>query len=107
MDFIKESLQEEGSEFNFGSTTSASLSDGGAEAFSVPRGAEAVNRHLTDIKSVIEFYGLPKEQGKPSGKLATTPFEAFDHNIHSPHEIISEVTKSHPKGDDDIKFSID
>ena len=82
MDFIQESLQEEGSEFNFGSTTSPSLKDGGVEAFSVPRGAAAVNRHLTDIKSVIEFYGLPKKQGKPSGKLATTPFEAFDHNIY-------------------------
>ena len=60
MDFIQESLQEEGSEFNFGSTTSPSLRDGGAEAFSVPRGAAAVNRHLTDIKSVIGLMAFQK-----------------------------------------------
>ena len=89
MDFIQESLQEEGSEFNFGSTTSPSLRDGAAEAFSISCGAEAVNRHLTDIKSVIEFYGFPKKQGKPSGKLATTPFEAFDHNIYRPKALFN------------------
>ena len=79
MDFIQESLR-----------------DGGAEAFSVPHGAAAVNRHLTDIKSVIEFYGLPKKQGKPSGKLATTPFEAFDHNIyrHKHYLMVSDLLQT-------------
>ena len=39
-------------------------------------------RFLTDISSVNEFYSLPKKQIKPSGKLPSTPFEAFDMSVY-------------------------
>ena len=39
-------------------------------------------RFLTDVSSVNEFYSLPKKQIKPSGKLPSTPFEAFDMSVY-------------------------
>ena len=39
-------------------------------------------RFLTDVSSVDEFYSLPKKQIKPSGKLPSTPFEAFDMSVY-------------------------
>ena len=38
-------------------------------------------RFLTDVSSVNEFYSLPKKQIKPSCKLPSTPFEAFDMSV--------------------------
>ena len=38
-------------------------------------------RLLTDIQSVVTFYGLPKKQVKPSGKICNAPFEEFDMNL--------------------------
>ena len=39
-------------------------------------------RFLTDVSSVNEFYSLPKKQIKPSCKLPSTPFEAFDMSVY-------------------------
>ena len=63
----------------------------GLEADSIPTSASKVNvnRLLTDISSVNEFYGLPKKQSKPSRKIPSTPFEDFDNTIYKPRVILN------------------
>ena len=41
-------------------------------------------RLLTDIQSVVTFYGLPKKQIKPLGKICNTPFEEFNMRLYKP-----------------------
>ena len=41
-------------------------------------------RLMTDIQSVVTFYGLLKKQVKPSGKICKAPFEEFDMNLYKP-----------------------
>ena len=68
----------------------------GLEADSVPTSASEVNanRLLTDISSVNEFYGLPKKQSKPSGKIPSTPFEDFDNTIYKPKALFNGFRSS-------------
>ena len=68
----------------------------GLEVDSVPTGAGKVNvnRLLTDISSVDEFYGLPKKQSKLSGKLPSTPFEDFDNTIYKPKALFNGFRSS-------------
>ena len=68
----------------------------GLEADSIPTSASEVNvnRLLTDISSVNEFYGLPKKQSKPSGKIPSTPFKDFDSTIYKPKALFNGFRSS-------------
>ena len=54
-------------------------------------------RLLTDIQSVVTFYGLPKKQVKLSGKICNVPFEEFDMNLYKPRENFNGFRTSPPR----------
>ena len=54
-------------------------------------------RLLTNIQSVVTFYGLPIKQVKPSGEICNTRFEEFDMNLCKPRANFNGFRTSPPR----------